>query len=111
MMIGRDGDLWLGTAGAGALRYSPASGQTVTYAHRDGDPRYLSHPTVHALLEDSRGRIWIGTGDGLDLLDPATGRCVISAMPPTRRAACRAIWFARCGRARTARSGSARTRA
>ncbi|HEV8692916.1 MAG TPA: two-component regulator propeller domain-containing protein, partial [Lysobacter sp.] len=74
MMIDRQGSLWLGTAGAGALHYSRADGRVVQYGSRDGDFHQLSHPTVHALLEDRRGRIWFGTGDGLDLLDPASGK-------------------------------------
>lgn len=73
-ILARSGDLWLGTLGHGALRYTPATGKLLAYGHRDGNPRHLSHPTVHAMLEDRRGRIWFGTGDGLDLLDPATGK-------------------------------------
>jgi diguanylate cyclase (GGDEF)-like protein/PAS domain S-box-containing protein len=70
----RDGSLWLGTQTGGALHYFPGSRQLTVFGHRDNDPKQLSHPTVHAVLEDRRGRIWLGTGDGLDLFDPATGR-------------------------------------
>lgn len=74
MIVARDGTLWLGCSGEGALRYDPASGAIAHYGYREGDPKGLSHPVVHAVLEDRRGRIWFGTGDGLDLLDPASGR-------------------------------------
>ncbi|MFD0739179.1 EAL domain-containing protein [Lysobacter koreensis] len=73
LAVDRHGDLWLGTSTQGALHYRRQSGQVVHYSHADGDPRRLSHPMVHAVHEDRRGRIWFGTGDGLDLLDPATG--------------------------------------
>lgn len=74
LMIDRGGNLWLGTSSDGLLRYSPTRGTVKHYGYRDDDPNQLSHPTVHAVLEDVQGRIWIGTGGGLDLLEPATGR-------------------------------------
>jgi len=73
LMLTRGGALWIGTANIGALRYSP-DGEVLHYGYRAGDPHQLSHPVVHAVLEDKRGRVWLGTGDGLDLLDPATGQ-------------------------------------
>ncbi|WP_190285572.1 EAL domain-containing protein [Montanilutibacter psychrotolerans] len=74
LMVDRQGNLWIGTLGQGALSYRADSKRLVSYSHRDGDPRKLSHPDVHALLQDRRGRIWFGTADGLDVLDPTTGR-------------------------------------
>ncbi|GAB2510793.1 EAL domain-containing protein [Lysobacter humi (ex Lee et al. 2017)] len=65
------GDLWLGTSGAGGLRYSPRDGRITPYP---AGPQGLSHPNVHAVLADRRGRVWFGTGDGLDLLEPRSGR-------------------------------------
>lgn len=70
----RDGALWLGTTNLGALRYDPRDRRVLRYAYREGQPSGLSHPTVHAIAQDRRGRIWMGTSDGLDLLDPATGQ-------------------------------------
>jgi len=74
LMLARSGALWIGTSNNGALRYSPGDGEVLHYGYRDGDLHQLSHPAVHAMLEDRRGRIWLGTGDGLDLLDPTSGR-------------------------------------
>ncbi|MGH8086543.1 MAG: EAL domain-containing protein [Lysobacter sp.] len=74
LLVDRQGDLWLGTNGEGALHYQRRSQRVVHYSHRSGDQRQLAHPSVHALLEDREGRIWFGTGDGLDLLDPASGQ-------------------------------------
>ncbi|MEH6419340.1 EAL domain-containing protein [Pseudomonas sp. CGJS7] len=73
LRFARDGSLWLGGQDIGALHYLPESGVLVRYAYREGDPKGLSHPRVNAILEDRKGRIWFGTGDGLDLLDPDTG--------------------------------------
>ena len=84
LVIGRDGTLWLGTNDAGLIRFKPgdarpdgtpaAGGTAQRIPFLDGDPRGLAHPTVHALLLDRAGRVWIGTGHGLDLLDPRSGR-------------------------------------
>ncbi|MFC0676978.1 EAL domain-containing protein [Lysobacter korlensis] len=73
VLVGRNGDLWLGTHGRGLVRYRPQDGSVAQYSHRAGDPASLPHPVVFALLEDRRGRIWVGTGDGLAVLDPTTG--------------------------------------
>jgi diguanylate cyclase (GGDEF)-like protein/PAS domain S-box-containing protein len=73
LTFARDGSLWLGGDDVGALHYLPESGVLVRYAYREGDPKGLSHPRVNAILEDRKGRVWFGTGDGLDLLDPNTG--------------------------------------
>ncbi|WP_166209296.1 EAL domain-containing protein [Cognatiluteimonas telluris] len=84
LALDRDGSLWLGTNGAGLLHYTPASNATPSgapieaslrrYPYLDGMPAGLSHPTVHAVMVDRSGLVWIGTGHGLDLLDPSNGR-------------------------------------
>ncbi len=70
LVIAPDGALWLGTAGDGAYRFVPSTG--ALEHHVAG--RTLSHPNVHALLVARDGQVWFGTGDGLDVLEPATGR-------------------------------------
>ncbi len=74
VLVDSHGDLWLGTQNIGLLHMRRDGGRVVNYSHRDDDPRQLANGSVHALLEDRKGRIWIGTGDGLSLLDPATGQ-------------------------------------
>ncbi|MHB8911508.1 MAG: EAL domain-containing protein [Lysobacter sp.] len=66
LAIDRQGDLWLGTRSDGALHYRRNGGGVVRYP--------LANPQVYALIEDRRGRLWFGTGNGLDMLDPASGR-------------------------------------
>jgi diguanylate cyclase (GGDEF)-like protein/PAS domain S-box-containing protein len=88
LAIGRDGTLWLGTNNDGLIRFNPdkskpdnfkpdnslaTTGTAQRIAFLNGDPRGLSHPTVHALLVDRDSRVWIGTGHGLDLFDPRNG--------------------------------------
>lgn len=73
IIVARDGTLWLGGQGIGALHYDPSNGALINYPYLEGAPTGLSHPVVHTILEDRRGRIWFGTGDGLDMLDPSSG--------------------------------------
>jgi diguanylate cyclase (GGDEF)-like protein/PAS domain S-box-containing protein len=71
---GRDGSLWIGTFSAGLARYFPASGEWRVYGHDVGDPHSLAHGLVNCVYEDGRGRLWIGTLAGLNLLDIGSGR-------------------------------------
>ncbi|WP_313912630.1 EAL domain-containing protein [Tahibacter sp.] len=70
---GRDGSLWIGTRTKGLLRYRDGA-VVQSWRHDDADPESLPHSMVLALREDSQGRLWVGTLDGLALLDPASGR-------------------------------------
>jgi diguanylate cyclase (GGDEF)-like protein/PAS domain S-box-containing protein len=75
--IARDasGRLWLGTDDQGLLRYDPAMPTTLwRLPFRANDPGALAHPAVHALMLARDGRVWIGTGHGLDLFDPRSGQ-------------------------------------
>jgi ligand-binding sensor domain-containing protein/signal transduction histidine kinase len=68
----RSGELWVATAG-GLCQYAPK---------RPGNQRFLVYPAgagerasrVNALLEDSLGRIWCGTGAGLFRLERRPGQ-------------------------------------
>jgi diguanylate cyclase (GGDEF)-like protein len=60
-------DLWAGGS-AGLVAYD-AGAETVT-AYPRGNAAPLSNNQVRVLYRDRRGRIWIGTENGLDRLDP-----------------------------------------
>jgi len=49
---GRDGMIWVGTAGNGLDRLDPATGRFTHFRHNPNDPTSLSHDYVSALLED-----------------------------------------------------------
>jgi signal transduction histidine kinase/ligand-binding sensor domain-containing protein len=65
----RTGLLWFGTYGHGLYRYDPLSGRSISYRHDPADPTSLSDDVVYRIFVDHTGKIWVGTGDGLDLLD------------------------------------------
>lgn len=55
----KDGSLWAGTEGGGLLRLR--GGGVTVYSAGEG----LTDGFVRKVLEDSRGRLWVGTDDGL----------------------------------------------
>ncbi len=72
----RQGDLWVGTdSGLSRLPAGTADTGTgfVRYRHDPRDPASLSHDSVGPMVEDTDGRLWIGTSAGLDRLDRETG--------------------------------------
>ncbi len=73
------GIVWIGTGGGGLYRLleniSPAleSQSIEQFMHDANIPASLSSNTVHAILEDVSGEIWVGTDNGLDRFDANSG--------------------------------------
>ena len=70
--VDRQGRLWIGTRYSGvAMTAEPEASQPrfVRYTTKEG----LSSNAVWSITQDNQGRIYLGTGRGLDRLDPATG--------------------------------------
>jgi len=65
-----DGMFWLGTRGGGLDHFDPATGQVRRYGHRDG----LPSDAVVSIVSDAKGRLWLGTLNGLTVFDPASAR-------------------------------------
>ncbi len=70
----RDGSLWIGYGDNGLLRLDPATGRTTALPPRPEVDGAHHQVRVTAILEDSRGRIWVGGMQGVSLFDPATGQ-------------------------------------
>jgi signal transduction histidine kinase/ligand-binding sensor domain-containing protein len=72
LLVDRRGWLWAGSLRTGLVRIDDPGAErprVVRYGRREG----LGSEVVTCLAEDADGRIWIGTRNGTDLLDPATG--------------------------------------
>lgn len=64
--------LWLGTDIGGLLRYNVLSGELKSYTFEHGEFQDRSN-TVHCILQDRKGKIWVGTnGGGVYVLDKHT---------------------------------------
>jgi signal transduction histidine kinase/ligand-binding sensor domain-containing protein len=83
----RAGTLWAGTSGQGLARLDAPTGRLQMYRHAGGDPSSISNDTVPALFVGREGRLWAATLDGLDEVDPASGRFVAYRHSPEGRAA------------------------
>lgn len=60
----RESTLWIGTNGGGL--YSLRESKIITYTNKNG----LSHNNVYGVLQDSKGRVWVGTkGYGANCFD------------------------------------------
>ena len=66
-------DLWLATVGGGVARWDRRSDTFQQFRHDPAKPDSISSDAVRTLLIDARGLIWVGTEQGLDVLDPKTG--------------------------------------
>ncbi len=57
------GRIWVG-ASDGLMRIDPRTGETRRWTHRPDDPESLGPGYVTTTFVDSRGRLWVGTGEG-----------------------------------------------
>ncbi len=73
MMKSRDGSIWIATFSAGLLEWSPDLSKSRWYRPVAGSEASLSHALVTDIFEDRVGRIWVGTLEGLNLLERETG--------------------------------------
>ncbi len=69
--------LWVGTLSDGLARFredKPGKGSFVRYTQDPTDTAGLCDNRIHSMFEDGQGRFWVGTSNGLGLLDRDTGR-------------------------------------
>jgi signal transduction histidine kinase/ligand-binding sensor domain-containing protein/DNA-binding response OmpR family regulator len=67
------GNMWIGTFDKGLDRFDAATRQFSHYAHTTAN-NSLSDNNINCLLETRSGKIYIGTGSGLNCFDPVTGK-------------------------------------
>ncbi|MCY1021553.1 ligand-binding sensor domain-containing protein [Pyxidicoccus sp. MSG2] len=68
----RDGALWVGLT-QGAYRLEPGTGRLHLYRHAFGQGRDQAPGYVNSLLQDSKGRVWLGSAsEGIHLYRPDT---------------------------------------
>ncbi|MCB9832131.1 MAG: response regulator [Planctomycetes bacterium] len=68
--------LWLATQGGGLTAFDCSSGKARRFQHDPADPESVSNDTASygALLQDADGSLWFGTDDGLNHVDPGSGK-------------------------------------
>lgn len=70
---GHSRTIWLGSNSGGLSRYDPAGESFTTFLHDPGDPDTISNNVVFSLAELG-GFLWVGTAEGLNRLDPDSGK-------------------------------------
>lgn len=75
------GNFWLGSYTNGLLYWDTAANRYLKFAAEPSRPDSLSNNLVNALLYDSKGRLWIGTNDGLNRYE-GSGQFVRYASDP-----------------------------
>lgn len=65
------GRLWLGSKRSGLFLLDTATMRFTRQDHRFPDRASLASNSIRCLFADSRGMVWIGTDNGLDLYDPS----------------------------------------
>lgn len=73
----RRGGLWVGTLSDGLALFredGKGKGRFTRFTQNPADTAGLSDNRIHSMFEDNRGRFWVGTSNGLGLMDRGTGR-------------------------------------
>ena len=69
-----DGNLWIGTTGSGLNFFDKKTGKFTQYRYSEDDNNSLSNDHITTLFRDSKKRLWIGTNEGLNMLDLSKDR-------------------------------------
>jgi signal transduction histidine kinase/ligand-binding sensor domain-containing protein/CheY-like chemotaxis protein/HPt (histidine-containing phosphotransfer) domain-containing protein len=72
--VSRSGGLWVGSFDRGLARFNGDERGFEPFA--PGGDGALSSGDVRAILDDGAGQLWVGTANGLNLLDRSSGRFV-----------------------------------
>ncbi|WP_036691953.1 hybrid sensor histidine kinase/response regulator transcription factor [Pedobacter glucosidilyticus] len=69
-----EGRLWIATHKGGLNLFNQKSGHFVSYKTNPKDSTTIDADNIYTILQDSKNRFWIGTGYGLSLFNPKTGK-------------------------------------
>ncbi|MES2830062.1 MAG: two-component regulator propeller domain-containing protein [Bacteroidota bacterium] len=75
VLVSRTQKVWVGTFANGVDSFDPVTKKFKNY-NQGSLPNQLSSNSIYVLAEDKQGKIWIGTDNGLNVLDPATGKII-----------------------------------
>ncbi len=82
VFAGADDTIWVGSNGDGLFRIDPTSHVIENYRHQPDSPDSLSSNQVRVIFEDDRGRLWVGTDHGLNVMGEQSGRFAVFVNDP-----------------------------
>lgn len=68
-----EGNIWAGSYWDGLYYYHPETGQKGSFQQDLDAPNRISHNQINSIFQDSKGRLWVATENGLNLRDKAEG--------------------------------------
>lgn len=72
LFIDNNGLLWMGSNSSGAYRWDPKSEIVSTYTYDYSSVNSLSHGNVTSLVATQKNQLWVGTTNGLNLINLST---------------------------------------
>lgn len=66
------GVLWIATYGNGLFRWDVGSGNIIHLSSSIANVTTLSSNSINCLTNDDQGRLWVGTDNGLNMIDPVS---------------------------------------
>lgn len=69
-------NLWMGTQNNGVFLYNEKANTLTHYSQSRRYSHQIIHNSVRKLLTDATGRVWVGTQDGITIIDPETGHTI-----------------------------------
>ena len=76
IIIDSKNKIWIATLGGGLNLYDPKFDTFTKFKHNPNNSKSLLSDNVNALLEDSKGLIWLGTDKGLCCFNPVNQRFI-----------------------------------
>ncbi len=70
ILFDKSGIMWVTTLGGGVNKYTPQNSSVKFYSSEFEDKTKLPIAILETLVEDNKGKIWIGSGKGLLSFDP-----------------------------------------
>jgi signal transduction histidine kinase/CheY-like chemotaxis protein/ligand-binding sensor domain-containing protein len=72
VLFSKQKKVWIGTYSSGLDSFDPVSKKFTHYSF-GATSKQMTGSSVYVLMEDSKGNIWVGTDDGINVLNVATG--------------------------------------
>ena len=66
--------LWIGTYTHGVFKYHLTTGSLTQFEHTGQGDSSLSDNLIYAIHVDGKNRVWVGTNNGLNILEPGSDR-------------------------------------
>jgi signal transduction histidine kinase/ligand-binding sensor domain-containing protein len=68
-----EGGVWVGTWGGGLNYYNPQTNQFTSFKYSESDKTTISNNYIQMIRFDTKGRLWIGTQSGMNLMNRERG--------------------------------------